>query len=392
MSPSRREDDDVVLKLVHTADWHLGRRFQSFPEADRQRLSRARLEVIDRILAVADHRNAHAVLCAGDLFDEPDPGRDWWQPLLDTLRRRGGSRPVFLLPGNHDPLVPASVYAPDHAFRRGLPDNVHVVDRHPFEYQLTPDAVLHAAPCTSQAGQRDPALSLPAREPGDERIRIGLVHGSTFDIEGCQTNFPIARDAAIQRGFDYLAIGDTHSFREVPPGVQPRTVYPSAPEPTAFDEPDAGYVAVVLVTRQRRTTLERERVAHWTWEEATCRTLAELRALRDDGIDRRLHVLRLTLDMCLPAAEYEEAEAILRELKGTDAVHGRVGILQEHRLRLELDARDIESAFPALPEVLQATVARLRAKEAEGGPEAEIAREALMHLYRTVRQAERACG
>jgi len=392
MSPSRREDDDVALKLVHTADWHLGRRFQSFPEADRLTLSRARLEVIDRILAVADQQSAHAVLCAGDLFDDPDPGREWWEPLLDKLRRRGGSRPIFLLPGNHDPLTPASVYAEGHPFRRGLPDNVHVVDRNPFEYALTPEAVLYAAPCTSQAGQSDLALSLPAREPGDERIRIGLVHGSTFDMDGHQTNFPIARDAVIQRGFDYLAIGDTHSFREVPPGVQPRTVYPGAPEPTSFGEPDAGYVAVLFVTRQRRTILNRERVAHWTWEEGTCRSVAELRRLRDDGVDRRRHVMRLTIDMSVPAAEYEEAEAILRELKGTEAIHGRVGILWEERGNLTLDAHDIENAFPVLPDVLQATVARLKAREAEGGADGEIAREALMHLYRAVRQAERACG
>lgn len=378
------EGDDVALKFVHTADWHLGRRFQSFAEADRQTLSRARLEVIERIFGVADQTGADAVLCAGDLFDEPDPGKEWWGPLLDTLRKRSGAHPVFLLPGNHDPLVAASVYAKDHEFRRALPANVHVVDGDPFEHQLTADAVLYAAPCRSQAGQRDLALSLPARSPGDERIRIGLVHGSTFDMEGCQTNFPIARDAAIQRGLDYLAIGDTHSFRHVPPGAKVPTVYPSAPEPTCFGEADAGYVAVVFVTRQRRAIVRQERVAHWTWEEVTCRSLADLRALRDGG-DRRRHVLRLTLEMRLPAAEYEEADAILRELKGTDAVHGRVGILEVERGGLELDTRNIEEAFGTLPDALRVTVERLKAMES--GPQAEVARQALMHLYRGVREA-----
>src|SRR5690606_27805879 len=137
-----------------------------------------------------------------------------------------------LLPGNHDPLVPASVWAEDHPFRRSLPENVHVVDADPFVFELAPDAVLYGAPCRSQAGQRDLALSLPAREPGDERIRIGLVHGSTFDLDGFETNFPIAKDAALQRGFDYLAIGDTHGFRFVPPNAPVPTVYPGAPEAT----------------------------------------------------------------------------------------------------------------------------------------------------------------
>lgn len=381
---TRLEGDDVALKFVHTADWHLGRRFPSFEAADQLTLSRARLEVIDRILGVAEQHGADAVLCAGDLFDEPDPGKEWWEPLLEKLRKQRTARPIFLLPGNHDPLVPASVYHADHSFRRGLPGWVHVVDRDEFEHTLSPDAVLHAAPCRSQAGQKDLALSLPARAEGDERIRIGLVHGSTFDIDGCQMNFPIARDAVLQRGFDYLAIGDTHSFREVPPGARAPTVYPGAPEPTSFGERDAGYVAVVFVTRRRRAIVRQERVARWTWDEVTCRSLADLRALRDGG-DRSRHVLRLTIDMRVPAAEYEEAEAVLRELKGTDALHGRVGVLQLDRSRLALDSAHIEDAFAELPDVLRAAAARLQALER--GDRAEIAQQALMHLYRSVRLA-----
>lgn len=259
-----------------------------------------------------------------------------------------------------------------------------VVEAELFECPLAPDAVLYAAPCRSQAGQRDLALSLPSRAGGDERIRIGLVHGSTFDIDGCQMNFPIVRDAAIQRGLDYLAIGDTHSFREVPPGARPPTVYPSAPEPTCFGETDAGYVAVVFVTRQRRAIIQREPVAQWVWEEVSCRSLAELRALRN-GADRRRHVLRLAVDMCLPAAEYEEAEAILRELKGTDALRGRVGIMHVDRSRLVLDTRNIEDAFPDLPDVLRVAAECLKAMEK--GEQAKVARQALMHHYRSVREA-----
>jgi len=30
------EPGDVVLRLLHTADWHLGRRFPSFPDEDRK--------------------------------------------------------------------------------------------------------------------------------------------------------------------------------------------------------------------------------------------------------------------------------------------------------------------------------------------------------------------
>lgn len=379
------EADDVALKLLHTADWHLGRRFPSFDEADRQTLSRARLDVLDKILLAADHNAVDAVLCAGDLFDEPSPDRDWWGPVATKLGAMRSHRPVFLLPGNHDPLQPGSVYHPDHPFRRVLPSWVHVVDRDDFSHTLNHVAVLYARPCRSRAGQDDPALALPPREPGDDRIRIGMVHGSTFDAVDCQINFPIAKDAAAQRGFDYLAIGDTHSFRDVPPGARPPVVYPGAPEATTFGEPGAGNVVAVFVSRSRRVTFRPEHVASWTWADHTVRTLAELRDLRSESTLSRT-VLRLIVDLRLTAPELEEAEAILRELKGTSAVQGRVGILQLERRRMDLDSRDIEAQLANLPDVLRATFDRLKALEA--GEQSEIARKALFHLYTLVREAE----
>src|ERR1700752_650392 len=100
--PTRRtEPGDVVLRLLHTADWHLGRRFPSFPEEAQKKLSRARMDVIARILDVGRRNGVNAVLCAGDLFDDPTPSEDFWEGLAKTLRDHPGPHvPVFLVPGN----------------------------------------------------------------------------------------------------------------------------------------------------------------------------------------------------------------------------------------------------------------------------------------------------
>jgi DNA repair exonuclease SbcCD nuclease subunit len=369
--------DEIVLKLLHTADWHLGRRFRAFGEDQEKKLTRARLEVLDRVLGLAERFQVDAVLCAGDLFDDHNPGRDWWEPVAEKLSsRRWQGRPVFLLPGNHDPLTIDSVWAPAHPLRAALPANVTVIDRPLFEAPLAGGAaVLFAVPCLSKAGQNDPTEAIPPRAPGDERIRIGLVHGSTYDAGGASTNFPIARDAALLRGLDYLAIGDTHGFRFVPPDrLQPPTIYPGAPEPTAFDEKDPGSVAVVFVNRQRKATVRQERVARWTWEEKKVRSLGELRVLaRRTDLGER--VLRLQL----------EPERLLEELAGTAARQGRVGVLQLERQGLELETGSIEAHCEGLPEVLRSTVRRLKA--AAGDPAQRPAAErALFLLYRATRR------
>jgi DNA repair exonuclease SbcCD nuclease subunit len=378
-------EDDVALKLLHTADWHLGMRFRSFAEHDERTLRRARLSVIDRILGLADHHGVDAVLCAGDLFDDAQPDEEWWRGLADKLARRPvDAAPVFLLPGNHDPLTPTSVWHPTHRFRGALPPSVHVVDRDDFTHPLGEHAVLHAVPCRSTAGQSDPTERLPARTPGDARIRIGMVHGSTFEFADWKTNFPVSVEAATARGFDYMAIGDTHGFRVYPPDDHP-TVYPGAPEPTKFGELEAGRVALVFFSRRNRRPLVRsEKVAYWSWQAHRCADLAALRRLRDDDLART--VLRLELQMRLSAAEYEEAQTIVRDLAGTNATHGRAGVLQLDSAGLELDARGLAGALDELPESLRAAAARL-AERAEAGEDAEVARRALWHLVRLVREA-----
>ena len=382
---SEPKEDEVALKLLHTADWHLGRRFPAFEREQELRLTRARLEVISRILDLAESRRVDAVLCAGDLFDGPAPEEQWWGGLQQEFKRRNWRRPVVLLPGNHDPLTPRSIYDAGSVFRAGLPSYVHVVDAPGWQLPLGDNAVVVANPCTSHAGQSDLAAGLPRREAGDTRIRIGLVHGQTFDIEGHQTNFPIARGSADECELDYLAIGDTHAFRDVEPQARAPTIYPGAPEATNFGERDTGSVAIVFfpLDRRRRALVMSEAVGTWTWREQTCRGMDELRMLATDPKLRKT-VLRLTLDMALPMAEYDEAERLLRELRGSEAATPKVGVLQVDRKALRL-ARDAPIEFDGeLPPVLRRTVERLRV-QAETAP--EHAERALRNLYQLLRAA-----
>jgi DNA repair exonuclease SbcCD nuclease subunit len=343
------------------------------------------MDVIVSILDVARRNAVHALLCAGDLFDDPEPAVDFWQELAKILRERSAPNvPIFLIPGNHDPLTPESVWAPSHPFRARVPKWVHIVDRDDFTYEISNDAVLYARPCRSKAGENDLAMALPTRPNGDERLRIGCVHGSTFDVDGHETNFPICRDAGVQRGLDYLAIGDTHSFRDVTANLPVPTVYPGAPEPTSFDEPGAGNVALVALFRHgRRPRIDAEPVAFWRWIDLQCRDLNELRGvLTMQDLDR--HVVKLCLDMTVSLAEESEVERILRDLQGTDATHGRAGVLVVDRtsLRLQVGSGDV---FPEdLPPVLKDTVDRLDRLITNASDDAEKSKatRALSHLYK----------
>lgn len=388
-------EDDVALKLVHTADWHLGKRFRSFEKEQARTLTRERLAVVERILLLAKHHQANAVLCAGDLFDSPQPEEEWWRGLLQHLASHGRAEcPVFLLPGNHDPLKPGSVYGSEHPFRRALPKWVHVVDRTDYSFELGRDAVLHAVPCLSQAGQDDPTKHLPQRAGGDRRLRIGLCHGPTVAIEGTQPNFLVSKTAAHERGFDYLALGDTHGFTQVETGTPVPVVYPGSPEVTNFPnwdgdllrEKSKGEVALVFFRRHPHPPLvRRESVGRFRWVAARCRSLESIRSLKTrPGLEET--VLKVELDLAVTLKEEAELERIIRELVGGDAMAGRAAVVQLDRKRVELTTGDLDELLPRLPSVLRQTVKRLREQATSGTDEAVLATRALRHLYQVVQK------
>ena len=383
------EEQDVALKILHTADWHLGRSFPSFRDEDQPKLTRARIEAVEKLLGLAESYGVDAVLCAGDLFHEPAPAETWWRELLRLFeRRKWTNRPVFLLPGNHDPLWPNSVWASDHAFRRGLPNWVHVIDRDDFEYSLSPEAVLYAVPCRSQAGADDPTSRIPARQPGDQRIRIGLVHGQTFDIVGHQMNFPISVDSAQRRGLNYLAIGDTHAWRVYPPSASP-TVYPGSPEAATFGETEAGCVAIVMFPRAGRPPIvQKQQVARWRWRSEECKSMSQLESLRHE--DLKDCVLKLSLQMEVSVSERARVEDILQELQGNEAVCGKVGVLHADSSGLAVNVRDTSDFDGELPEVLKSVIARLQAQAEEG--DSAVARQAMVLLHGTLRQMNKAAA
>jgi exonuclease SbcD len=95
------------MKLLHTSDWHLGKRLEDFPRIAEQRA------VLEEICEIADREQVDAILVAGDLFDTFNPPAGAVDLLYRTLKRltHGGTRPVIAIAGNHD--SPDRIEAPD---------------------------------------------------------------------------------------------------------------------------------------------------------------------------------------------------------------------------------------------------------------------------------------
>ena len=95
------------MKILHTADWHLGKKLDRFSRLEEQ------AEVLAEITALADSQKADLVLVAGDLFDSFNPGTEAVELFYKTLKKlsKDGKRPVIAIAGNHD--SPNLIDAPD---------------------------------------------------------------------------------------------------------------------------------------------------------------------------------------------------------------------------------------------------------------------------------------
>ncbi|MGH2594999.1 MAG: metallophosphoesterase family protein [Actinomycetota bacterium] len=84
------------MKILHTSDWHIGKRLGRH---DRMEESR---EVLAEVERIADERDVDLVIVSGDVWDRPIPPMDALTLGLETLLRLAERRPVVAVAGNHD--------------------------------------------------------------------------------------------------------------------------------------------------------------------------------------------------------------------------------------------------------------------------------------------------
>lgn len=86
------------MKILHTADWHLGKKLGDFDRIHEQKA------VLNEICQIADQENVDAVLIAGDLYDTFSPSNEAADLFYKTVQKlsKNGKRAVIGIAGNHD--------------------------------------------------------------------------------------------------------------------------------------------------------------------------------------------------------------------------------------------------------------------------------------------------
>ena len=294
----------MTIRFLHTADLQLGKR-QDFAEGDAAAVLRTvRFETVERLYALAIERDAAFVVIAGDVFEHADLRPATVRRAFDAMR---GSVPVYVLPGNHDPLTPSSTYR-SRLWREECPSNVQLLDaRTPVE--VAPGVVLLPCPLFAKNTLGDTTAHLTADFGPADAIRIGVAHGglSTFRAgQRAASGEPgvnlVDTLRADRAKLDYLALGDWHGLLR----IDERTWYAGSPEPCRFQEDDSGSVLMVeiegpgVAPRVAPHRVAGTRWSRWTRPLSTAADVDRLDEQLDGIEDPARHLLELTLEGRLP--------------------------------------------------------------------------------------------
>ncbi len=369
------------MKFIHTSDWQLGMTRHFFSEGVQERFAQSRFDAIRRLGLIAEEEGCLFMVVCGDVFEANQVDRKTVLRALEALK--DVPVPVYLLPGNHDPLNAASVYR-SPTFLERKPVHVHVIeDSNPVRVDEGLEII--GVPWTSKRPLEDLVSGAAGNlEPARDKVRVCVAHGivdclSPNPDDPAMISLGVVENAISQNKIHYLALGDRHSITEV--GGSGRVWYSGTPEPTDYNENQPGFALITTINDEGITTKE-VKVGRWSFIERkqvnlnTSEDIDNLRNWLENLQDKERIVLKLrfigTLTLSLNGA-LEKLLIHARDILG--AVETRTGDL----VVIPDDADFIDFGFSGFA---NSTVERLRFIAGEPGPDSIAARDALTLLVR----------
>jgi exonuclease SbcD len=230
------------MKILHTADWHLGRSLGSHELLGEQ------VAAVDEIVNIAADERPDAIVIAGDVYDRSVPSEDAMRAFQDAMMRLREVAPVLAIAGNHDGAGRLGHFAP---VLKGA--GIHIAAE---EFGAVPYACLwdrhgevrfHLMPFAMPAEARQSlCVQFPDLDPasisdhhGATKARLGTIDrcsgarhvlvGHLFtqadrgpEVSDSERDISVGGSSMVGRsifdGFDYVALGHLHKPHDVVPG------------------------------------------------------------------------------------------------------------------------------------------------------------------------------
>lgn len=368
-----------MVRFLHTSDWQLGMTRHFLKEGEQEKFAQARIDAIRKLGEIAETEKCEFIVVSGDVFDSNQVDRKTVVRALEAL----GSIPVpvYLLPGNHDPMNEASVFR-FPVFRDRKPDNVHVLeDETPIEVNKGVEIV--GAPWMAKKIVHDPVAQLCARLELAKGVRICIAHSMVDKLSPSPDEPGLISLADAEKFISegiihYLALGERHSVEEV--GTTGRIWFSGSPEPTAYRESKPGYALVVEIDEYSYDVKEIS-VGTWSFmeEKVILNNNEDLQALEEQLTEienKERTVVKLRFEGALNLTQRSRLQEIL------DHIQDLLAALEIREKDLVVLPDDTDFEDLGFSGFAQEALDGIREQASVEGEKGETARDAMILLVR----------
>jgi len=325
-----------MLKILHTADIHLGAKFSGLGNKGASQREQLRTTFKSVITTAIDER-VNIVLIAGDLFDANQQSPRNIDLVIEQFNLLGSNNiPVCLIPGTHDSFDSSSIYR--KVDFEGRCSNLKIFTDENISCKEYPnlDLTVYGKPNLSNRSYISPLKGL--KRSTSSRFHIAMAHGSFYIPEKIAEDDHVFRLEEVKAsGMDYLALGHWHRVYSC--SGKPPAWYCGPPE-WIPDQRESGAVLLVSLSGSGEVNVEPKKLGLREYDEVEIdmremQDLVKIKARISEGANQNL-VRKATLKGLRDAElviNPEELETDLCEkffhLKVSDESHVKVKEISE---------------------------------------------------------------
>ncbi len=249
-----------MIKIFHTADLHIGMKFNNYPDFIKSSLQQARVDVLSNMVQIANQEKCNLFVIAGDLFDRiTGIDKKIIAQVTAALEMFLGEC-ILVMPGNHD-------YDNDlielwNSFNKGNVDKLLYINEeraYPLnDYGI--NAIIYPAPCHSKHSSVNNIGWIKEESMSEEQIHIGIGHGA---INGLSPDmdlnyYNMTLDELQNSSVDLWLLGHTHITYPTKASVTSEKIFnPGTPEPDGLDCKHLGNAWIISIDDKKAVIANR---------------------------------------------------------------------------------------------------------------------------------------
>lgn len=340
----------MSLRILHTADNHIGLSFSHYPDAARARLVAERFNALEQLVLKANARGCHFFVVAGDLFDKTTVTSADIKRTVDILRSFAGEA-VLVLAGNHDFCEGADSKLWKTFRKAAEGSEVHALTEQGRKEFVTDDYQVrfYACPCPGKHGKDHVIGWVPIEEKPPGMLHVGLAHGNVegIGLDAENRYFNMTEGDLRSAGVHTWLLGHIHVPSPAPGSVgTPLFFMPGIHAPDSVKCSHPGHAWLIELDADG-TCRHEQLTAGGVRFERVVKTLAHADDISDlqktcEMLDAPNTVLDLQLNGKLSEAEIADLNAVIAAFE-PNFLHVSQG---DQDIAIRLDAAEIARLYP----------------------------------------------